>query len=136
MFTSKIGVFGVLIFTLLSIGVFRTDTFDIEKDLVFRLYTQENSTEYHVLKANLLPPTAFDPKRPTRIFCHGYKSSEKVLIRYKDGFLKLGNYNFIAVDWILGANTLNYLKAKSRVKPVSLKLNPNLLRYFKSGSIF
>lgn len=115
---------GAIIFVLLSIGVLRSDGFDIEKDLIFRLYTQENPTTFHVLKANLEPPSAFNPHRPTRIFVHGFQSSEKVLIRYKDAFLKLGDYNFIAVDWTKGASTLNYLKAKSRVKPVSLsKLN-------------
>lgn len=75
------------------------------------------------------PPSTFDPKRPTRIFCHGFQSSEKVLLRYKDAFLKLGNYNFIAVDWTNGANTINYLKAKGRVQPVSL--NPNFIEAFK-----
>lgn len=120
MFLSKLDFCGAIIFVLLSIGVFHSNGFDIEKDLVFRLYTHESPTTYHVLKANLEPPAAFNPYRPTRIFIHGFQSSEKVLIRYKDAFLKSGDYNFIAVDWTKGASTLNYLKAKSRVKPVSL----------------
>lgn len=129
MFTSKIGFCGANIFVLLSIVVFRSNAFDIENDLVFRLYTHEYPTGYSVLKANLEPPNTFNPNRPTRFFIHGFKSSEPVLIRYKDAFLKAGNYNFIAVDWINGANTLNYLKAKGHVKPVSL--NPILLEHFK-----
>lgn len=112
---------GAIIFVLLSIGVFRSNGFDIEKDLIFRLYTQENPNTYYELKSNLEPPAAFNPYRPTRIFVHGFQSSENVLLRYKDAFLKSGDYNFIAVDWTKGASTLNYLKAKKRVKPVSSK---------------
>lgn len=111
---------GAIIFVFLSIAVVHSDGFDMEKDLVFRLYTQEDPTTYHALKSNLEPPPTFKPNRPTRIFVHGWKSSENVLIRYKDAYLKLGNYNFIAVDWTKGAATYNYLKAKGRVQPVSL----------------
>lgn len=110
-----------IIFVLLTVAVFRSNGFNIEEDLIFRLYTQENPSTYHVLKSNLEPPGAFNPYRPTRIFIHGFQSSEKVLLRYKDAFLKLGDYNFIAVDWTKGASTLNYLKAKGRVQPVSLR---------------
>lgn len=116
MFAWKTNCCGAIIFVLLSITA---DAFDIENDLVFRLYTPEESTSYYALKPMLEPPAAFDPNRPTRIFIHGYKSSEKVIIRYKDGFLNVGDYNFIGVDWIDGANTVNYLKAKGRVPRVS-----------------
>lgn len=119
MFAWKTGACGAIIFVLLSINVFRSDAYDIEKDLVFRLYTPEESTSYYALKPMLEPPAAFDPNRGTRIFIHGYKSSEKVIIRYKDAFLNVGNYNFIGVDWINGANAMNYLKAKGRIQGVS-----------------
>lgn len=119
MCTWKTGFSLGTILVLLSIIVPGSSAFDIEKDLVFRLYTLEDPNAYQVLKADLKPPTTFNPNRPSRIFIHGFKSKEKVIIRYKDAFLNVGNYNFIAVDWINGADTLNYLKAKARVEPVS-----------------
>lgn len=118
MFSLKVDFHCALIFVLF-IGVHYSAAFDLENDLVFRLYTREEPNTYYAMKAMFNPPPAFNPNRPTRIFIHGFKSSEKVLIRYKNAYLKLGNYNFIAVDWINGANTVNYLKAKGRIQPVS-----------------
>lgn len=114
--------YGVKCFLLLSIGVFCSSrAFDLEKHLIFRLYTLKLRDEFHALNAFNAPfisATLFDPKRPTRIFVHGFLSSEHVLIRYKEAFLKLGDYNFIGVDWIHGARTFNYFLAKSRVQAV------------------
>lgn len=96
--------------------------FDIEKDLVFRLYTREDPVMYHALKVSGSPSiaeTPFNPNRPTRIFVHGFKSKAKVITRYTDAYLKLGDFNFIAVDWIEGASTFNYYLARGRVGPVS-----------------
>lgn len=122
MLTWKTG-FGVIIFVLrLLVCVRHCHAFDIEKDLVFRLYTREEPGMYYALKATGPPSisdTTFNSNRPTRIFVHGYKSKEKVINRYKEAYLTLGDYNFIAVDWISGASTYNYFSAKGRVQPVS-----------------
>lgn len=127
MSTWKTGFDAVIICVLvLSFFVRRHHAFDIEKDLVFRLYTREEPNMYYVLKPAGEPAiadTTFNPHRPTRIFVHGYKSKEKVINRYKEAYLSLGDYNFIAVDWISGASTINYFFAKGRVQPVSELLN-------------
>lgn len=121
--------FGVVICVLLlSVCVRQHYAFDVNKDLVFRLYTREEPTNYHVLKATgepAIPSTTFKANRETRIFVHGFKSKEKVINRYKEAYLELGAYNFIAVDWISGASTNNYLSAKSCVRPVSDTSNKN-----------
>lgn len=111
-----------VIFAIVSIYIINSHAFDIEKDLVFRLYTREDPVMYYALKTEGTPAvteTTFDPHRPTRIFVHGFRSKEKVIKRYSDAYLQNGNYNFIAVDWIEGASTINYFSAKSRVRPVS-----------------
>lgn len=113
------------VFVIVSICVLNSYAFEIEKDLVFRIYTRGDPM-YFVLTTNGTPPhseTPFNPNRPTRIFVHGYKSKEKVINRYRDAYLRSGDYNFIAVDWIKGASTYNYYSAKSRVGPVSLICN-------------
>lgn len=112
------------VFAIVSICVVNSNAFDIEKDLAFRLYTKEEPVMYYVLRTNGNPPvsdTPFNAKRPTRIFVHGYKTKEKTIDRYVQAYLKAGDFNFIAVDWIKGASTYNYLTAKSRVRPVSEK---------------
>lgn len=119
---------------LLSLGVF-CGAFDLEKDLIFRLYTLKSRDQYHALNAANVPflsASVFDPKRPTRIFIHGFLSSEHVLIRYKEAYLKLGDYNFIGVDWIVGAKTYNYFKARGRVKKV--RFNSSRLFFVQSQS--
>lgn len=103
----------------LSIGLFSDcQAFDLDKDLKFRLYTREQPDEFQSLNVSSISVSLFNPKRPTRIFTHGFLSSEPVLIRYKDAFLKLNDFNVICVDWIAGAKTYNYLLAKSRVQAV------------------
>lgn len=92
--------------------------FNPEKDIKFRLYTRENRSNYFDL-GNGCSFGDFNPNRPTRIFIHGYKSTEEVFCRYKEAYLDLSDYNFIAVDWTEGAKTHNYYSAKSRVRLVS-----------------
>lgn len=106
----------------ISLFVLESNAFKIDRDLVFRLYTREDPVMYYALKT-IGPPeiseTPFNPNRPTRIFIHGYRSKAKVINRYKEAYLKLGDYNFIGVDWIEGAQDLNYYSVKGRVRPVS-----------------
>lgn len=111
-----------IIVIFLSTGLLSTEAFDINKDLVFRLYTREDPVMYYALNAYRGPAlndTTFNPNRPTRIFVHGFKSKAKVINRYAEAYLNAGDYNFIAVDWIAGASTYNYYSAKGRVSPVS-----------------
>lgn len=118
----RITSFCGIIVVLISVGVLNSNAFDIDKDLVFRLYTREEPVMYYALTANGSPSiseTTFNPNRPTRIFIHGYKSKEKVINRYREAYLNLGDFNFIAVDWIKGASTFNYYSAKGRVRSVS-----------------
>lgn len=112
-----------VIFAIVAVCIINSHAFDIETDLVFRLYTREDSVMYYALKTSGSPAiteTTFNPNRPTRIFVHGFRSKEKVIRRYADAYLEVGDYNFIAVDWIEGASTFNYFLAKGRVRPVSL----------------
>lgn len=102
--------------------IFNSNAFDIEKHLIFRLYTREDPVMYYALQTNgkqNISGTTFKPERPTRIFVHGFRSKEKVIKRYTEAYLKAGDYNFIAVDWTEGASTYNYYAAKGRVRPVS-----------------
>lgn len=98
-----------------------TRSFDVNKHLIFRLYTPTNRMDYQKLNASGLPPissTSFDSRIPTRIFVHGFKSKEKIIVRHRDAFFNIGNFNFIAVDWIRGADTYNYLHSRALVKLV------------------
>lgn len=96
--------------------------FDVEKDLIFRLYTREQIAVPFALKTSgspLVSETTFNANRPTRIFIHGFKSKSKVIDHYPEPILSLGDFNFIAVDWTKGAQTNNYFVAKRLIRPVS-----------------
>lgn len=60
----------------------------------------------------------FDPVRPTRIFVHGFYSDMTLMDSYAKSYLDIGDFNFIAVDWLAGARTLNYPVARHRVREV------------------
>lgn len=62
----------------------------------------------------------WNPRRRTRIFIHGYYSDRKTFMKYAHAYLRRGDYNFIAINWLLGARTLNYFKARRRVHLVGL----------------
>lgn len=119
------------IFVLLSIIMINGDIlFSVEKDVVFRLYTPEQHDVHEEIKPDSLTDvsqTSFNPNRPTRIFIHGFRSKENMIFRYRDAYLKLGNFNFIAVDWTKGAETYNYFMVLNRVKPVSFDSILNML---------
>lgn len=99
--------------------------FDAENDVRFELHTREHGIEtYEDLKVDPYGrmdrgPTIFDPKRPTRLFVHGFWSSRRAYLRYARAFLKNGDCNFIAVNWLKGSKTYNYWRARGRVHRVS-----------------
>lgn len=60
----------------------------------------------------------WSPHRSTRIFIHGYYSDHDTLMRYARAYLERDNFNFIAINWLRGAQTINYVKARHRVLEV------------------
>lgn len=104
-------------------------TFIAKRDVEFELHTRDhNNDDFERLMAdnygrtdNFIP-TYFDGTKPTRIYVHGYMSSRRAFMRYGNAFLKSGNYNFIAVNWLQGSKTYNYIKARRRVDRVSYSI--------------
>lgn len=114
-----------MLLVLISLALLQLGgAFEANEDVQFELYTRESRKVYEVLDTHGEPQIAgsrFDASRPTRIFVHGYRSKRKVIDRYSEAYLNAGDYNFIAVNWIEGASTVNYYTAKGRVKDVSKK---------------
>lgn len=113
----------VMLFLMLGLSLLPLQfAFEANEDVRFELYTRESRKIYEVLDTHGEPAIAysrFQASRPTRIFVHGYRSKRKVIDRYSEAFLNAGDYNFIALNWIEGASTVNYYTAKNRVKDVS-----------------
>lgn len=134
MYIGKTSLF-VIVLIIGVIFTFDSDAFDVENDVIFRLYTRGEDKMYYALKANddeaPISNTPFNPNRPTRIFVHGFRSKPKVIVRYAEAYLKLGDFNFIAVDWTKGASTYNYYSAKGRVSGVRI-INSKKNKHFIS----
>lgn len=111
--------FGILLFF-----VCHGNAFDADEDVIFKLYKRDNPTNFSVIEVYRVNETSvilndfFDPKIPTRIHIHGYWSLQKIIDRYRQVYLGIGDFNFIVVDWLEGAQTINYFLAKRRVKEV------------------
>ncbi|XP_055295774.1 inactive pancreatic lipase-related protein 1-like [Sitodiplosis mosellana] len=103
-----------------------TSSFDADEDVIFKLYKRDNPTNFTVLRIDnqrsISNDTLFDPELPTKIHIHGYLAKEEIIDRYRQVYLSVGDYNFIVVDWLEGAFTLNYFMAKRRVKDVGGRL--------------
>lgn len=90
--------------------------FEANENVLFELYTRESRKLYEVLYTHGEPQIAdskFNASRPTRLFVHGFRSKRKVIERYSEAYLNVGDYNFIAVNWI-EASTVNYFRARFR----------------------
>lgn len=110
-------MFLVFIFIWIAIA----HAFDANEDIYFELYTNENPENYQVIKnVRAIRSTAFNPGRQTRIFIHGFRSGRDIIKQYAKAFLKYGDFNFIAMNWIDGAETVVYPVARIRVESVSL----------------
>lgn len=113
--------------SILIFGVCKNKAFDADEDVIFKLYkreiSRENPTNFTVIRINnqrkIPNDTLFDPDLPTKIHIHGFLAKEEIIDRYRQVYLSVGDYNFIVVDWMEGAFTLNYFMAKRRVKDVS-----------------
>lgn len=119
MFSVQTKKFHYIIFAILLISVL---SYTKSKDISFLLYAPEVPLSVVKLNASDLKSitsTAFDPNRSTQIFIHGWRSDATVMERYKNAYLALGHFNFIAVDWLKPAGTINYLLVKGRVKRVN-----------------
>lgn len=114
-----------LLVALVAVVCLVDGKFDARRDVKFELHTRDHSVDsYEDLQADAYgrterDPTIFDPSRPTRIFVHGYWSSRRAYLRYARAFLKNGDCNFIAVNWLNGSKTYNYFRARGRVQRVS-----------------
>ena len=47
-----------------------------------------------------------------------------------DSYLSVGEFNCIAVDWDLGAATINYITARNRVGEVGARIGKFISYYF------
>lgn len=100
--------------------------FDADEDVIFKLYTRENLKNFTILKldeSRSIENDLFDPQLPTRVHVHGFLALERIIDRYREAYLSVGDYNFIVVDWLKGAYTLNYFMAKRRIKDVREIIN-------------
>lgn len=118
-------------------------SFDARKHVSYEMYcrfsNQTTATTLHDIDKNTLRQENFvvngesenktvdgvqncrwnwNPNRPTRIFIHGYYSDEETLQKYATAYLERDDYNFIAINWLRGAKTINYVKARYRVLEV------------------
>lgn len=110
-------------------------SFDASEDVYYELYTNDQPlTHFHNLltmnhdnnRSQPIAESPFDRNRPTRIYVHGYRSKRKNFLKYAEAYRLKGNFNFIAVNWLDGASTINYYKARNRVEAVSVRLIKNV----------
>lgn len=116
--------------------------FDVKRDVSFEMHcrssNQSTKTTLNDIDLNVLDDKNFifdsdqdiigvknctwnwNPNRPTRIFIHGYYSNRETFMQYAEAYLNRDDYNFIAINWLRGAKTINYVKARHRVQKVGM----------------
>lgn len=118
--------------------------FNVERGVVFELYTPSNPEEPDILVLNdviSINRSHFDPNMPTRLVIHGWLSRGTLTSQFTDGnfdffldfkrnkvthffvliaYFKTDNHqvNCLIVNWGAGADTLNYIAARRRVGQV------------------
>lgn len=83
--------------------------FIAEKDMKFILFTR-NATRGEEIKLDLksIKGSSFNKRHPTRITVHGWNGDKTSYVNSKviEGYLKLGDFNCIMVDWSRGSGEL------------------------------
>lgn len=97
--------------------------FDAEKDVVFQLFTHAAAENPQILTLNdpeSVHQSNFSAANPTRFIIHGWLSSGESEVNsvIRESYLAIGQFNVISVDWSKGAQTINYITARSRVGSV------------------
>lgn len=97
--------------------------FNAERQTVFHLFTRDNPTSSQILALHdveTLRRSNFDANRQTRFVVHGWNNDAKSPLNtaVRNAYLTVGDFNVIIVDWGKGANTINYISARNRVKTV------------------
>lgn len=142
MYLNQFKVCSSILFSLFCVvNLTSAGKFDAKKDVSYEMYcrySNETTTttlyDINILKhANLIINGVGDnrtvngvrncrwnwhPNRPTRLFIHGYYSDEETLKRYARGFIERADFNFIAINWLRGARTIDYVKARHRIMEV------------------
>lgn len=112
------------------------NSFDASEDVYYELYTNDQPlTHFHNLltikndndRSEPIADSPFNHSLPTRIYVHGYRSKRKNFLKYAEAYRFKGNFNFIAVNWLEGARTINYYKARNRVEKVSTYLKHSII---------
>ncbi|XP_034257115.1 pancreatic triacylglycerol lipase-like [Thrips palmi] len=95
-------------------------------DVTFYLYTRDKelSEVVDVEDPDTLWQSSFDPKRPTRIITHGWKSSADadIVQLLRKAYLEKEDCNVIGVDWSGLASSNFYPWAKSYTNPVGRRV--------------
>lgn len=96
------------------------EAIDANKLVVFKLYNRNDDASIALNRndSRQFSVDSFNPKLPTRIYIGGYLGMNETIDGYRQAFLTVRDFNFIAVDWARGSYSTNYILAKSRVEPV------------------
>jgi pancreatic triacylglycerol lipase len=89
-----------------------------EQDIIWMLFTSANPEVGHRLPFNdaaALAASNFNPANPTRISIHGWNSPMGLNEANRAAYMSRGGFNYIAMDWTAGSNTLNFITARNRV---------------------
>lgn len=135
--------FKTLVLLISVITLIKAGKFDAKRDVFYEMYCRysnhSTATTLQEIDTNILTHDNFivngvnesrtlvgvqncrwnwHPGRPTRIFIHGYFSDQDTLKKYARTYLERDDYNFIAINWLRGAKTINYVKARHRILEV------------------
>lgn len=110
---------------------------DIDQNVNFIIYTRTNKKapkrftirrkreENHEIEENIEDiDRLFNPELPTKIYCHGWKSSSEAesLQRIKNNYLDKINCNVIAVDWRDLADNSFYFTPMAQTREVGRRI--------------
>jgi pimeloyl-ACP methyl ester carboxylesterase len=112
--------------------------YNAERDIRFLLFTRRNPTTPQVFQfGSSLAGSHFNANHPTRFTIHGWRGSptSNVNVGVRQEGLNVGEFNYIVVDWSVGAGTVNYYGARNRVAPTARVLAQWIDQLVRSGTL-
>lgn len=113
------------VFFCVFLFILGSDAFDAITDVRYLLVTRRNIAVPQQLiwgNVNSIKNSSFDPNTPTRFIIHGFLEGQNSISGLDTetvrALLNSYDFNVIYVDWSAGAQTINYIAARRRIRTV------------------
>jgi hypothetical protein len=125
---------------IILLFVVSCSAFNAERDVRLLLNTRRNTGASQNLQFNDIASVRnsnYNSRLPTRILIHGFREDggSDLNLETSRALLANGDFNVIFIDWSSGAQTINYVAARGRIREVA-RVTAVFISEFQMATLF